>query len=117
MVKSISTMFGVTELAAKNLIASGFDSLESFRTVTKDDLKAVDQIGDVTAERIVAQSKMLILESDKKELAEKNSALEKENERLLKNTGSNPDCFGDYPAVVGKKCRCCKYHVGCKELS
>lgn len=116
--KQLASMFGISDPAARNLVSAGFATLESFRGVTAADLKAIDGIGDVSADRITAESKRLILEQEKALLEQKNETLAKENAKLKETVEGVPSCLGDYP--FGKNvraCRVCKHHVQCKELS
>lgn len=116
--KQLASMFGISETAARNLASAGFATLESFRGVTSADLKAIDGIGDVSADRITAESKRLILEQEKTVLEKQNADLAKENVKLKETVAGVPACLGEYP--FGKNvrdCRICKDHVQCKELS
>lgn len=116
--KQLASMFGISDTAGRNLASAGFATLESFRGVTAADLKAIDGIGDVSADRITAESKRFILEQEKTVLEKQNEDLAKENAKLKEVVEGVPSCLGAYP--FGKNvrvCRVCNHHVQCKELS
>jgi NAD-dependent DNA ligase len=117
--KQFSQLFGISGTAAENIVSAGFSSLESFRGVSVSDLKSIDGIGDVSADRIVSESARLILEKEKADLELANALLIEENDALKVSVNGKPLCFGDYPAKekVTKKCRICADHVQCKALS
>ncbi len=117
--KQFSEQFGISGTAAENLVSAGFSSLESFRGVKVTDLKSIDGIGDVSADRIVSESVRLILEKENADLELANALLIEENDSLKVTANGKPACFGDYPEKekVTKKCRICREHVECKALS
>jgi ERCC4-type nuclease len=107
--KSIPSLFGVSEEAAKNLFDAGFTSVESFRGVAKDDLKTIDKIGDVTADRIVSSVTAHFLQKENEKLKEEN---EKLSERA--SSGSLPKaCFGNFE-ITNRSCRVCQYQFDCE---
>lgn len=93
LIDEISSKLGITLSIAESLIRSGFSSIESIRSIKIDDLKNIDGIGDVTAERIISKIK-----------------------QISEEPVSLISCFGKYPKddKVTEKCRFCAEHVACK---
>jgi NAD-dependent DNA ligase len=107
---SIPELFGISEEAGKNLFSAGFTSIESFKGVSKDDLKAIDKIGDVTAERIVASVNSFFLQKE-------NEQLKSENEKLSERVGAGlpKKCFGNFDNAK-RPCRVCQFQFECESV-
>jgi len=107
-VSQISVMSGVSEEVAKNLFAAGFTSIDSFRGVTKDDLKTIDKIGDVMADRIVSSVQNFFLTKE-------NENLKSENEQLSEraNISLPKSCYGNFDNSE-RACRVCQFQLECE---
>ena len=107
-VKKISELSGVSEEVAKNLFAAGFTSIDSFKGVTKDDLKAIEKIGEVMAERIVSSVQNFFLQKE-------NEQLKTENEKLSERVGTDlpKHCYGNFD-ITKRQCRMCRFQIECE---
>lgn len=107
-VKQISELSGVSEEVAKNLFAAGFTSIDSFKGITKEDLKAIDKIGDVMAERIVSSVQNFFLQKE-------NAHLKSENEKLSERVGTDlpKHCFSNFDSSK-RPCRVCRFQIECE---
>ena len=105
----ISELSGVSEEVAKNLFAAGFTTIDSFRGVTKEDLKAIDKIGDVMAERIVSSVQNFFLKKENEKLKLHNVELS-----ALAGSAMHKKCFGNFD-LEKRVCRVCSLQFDCEK--
>ena len=114
IVSSFVGKLSITPEIAENLVKAGFSSIESFKGARPEDLKSIEKVGDVTAERIIDKANVFILESEKKALQSENSTLRDELAPIPE--GRQYACFGSYCKIENytEKCSWCHDHVDCK---